>query len=195
MTKAEWISVIKNTLMKVDEQSRYREPLLERHIQSVYEQMFNELYISNKGEMDKYVRTYGEGAVGSGLVTGHKLTNTPISLPRVGGGVFKVFTSGSLSIDFMVTSYRGYWNYKNTKFDTADVVGRRMCYLSGDELWSDVNIGSDSLIVLIIPKFTTLSSEDEVLIPGGQEDHFIDRVIDTIQHLPPTDLINDNTIQ
>lgn len=195
MTKGEIIDTIKNTLAKIDEQGIYRRPLLERHIQSVYEQMLNELYVSNKRGMDKYVRTYAEGAIGSDMVFGHTLVNTPISLPRVGGGVFKVYTSGDLSLDFMITSYRGYFNYKDSNFDTADIVGRRMCYLSGDELWSDVNIASDSLIVHLIPKFTTLALTDEVLVAGGAEEMLIDRVIDTVRHMSPTDLISDNTIQ
>ena len=195
MTKAEIISLVKNTLMKVDEQGRYREPLLERHIGIVYEQMFNELYAKDRKNIQKYAVVSGEGAISAGLITGHTLLKQPISLPRKGGGLFRVYSSGASAIDFVVTDLMGYENMRMSRFDTVNLVGRRFCYLQGGKLWGNTNIGSDSLVTHVIPQFTEFASTDEVLIPGGASEMLVDRVIDTIRHMPPSDLINDNTIQ
>jgi len=195
MTKAEWISVIKNTLVKVDEQSRLREPLLERHIQSVYEQMYNESYNRDKRGMWKYVRRYQEIAPGDGIEltgTGHTPTYLPISLLRPSSGLFKVKSSND---EFILTDPIGVDNVIDSSFDTVGLMDRYVATMMGDKIYGNTTITTGQILTYwIIPKFTTLSSSDEVMIPDGMEDHFIDRVIDTIQHAPPTDLINDNTI-
>lgn len=193
MTKAEWIDVIKNTMAKVDEQGIYRRPLIERHIQSVYEQMYNELYRESPQKIERYTRKYSETITGETLTSGFALTYIPIDLPRVSGGLFEAYTA---TADFMLTSWKGYQHSVQSRFDTAGIKGRYLATVLGGELWSQYTpLNPDTLNYHIIPKFTTLSATSEVLIPGGNEDHFIDRIIDTIQHFRPTDLINDNTIQ
>ena len=207
MTKAEWISVIKHTMMKIDEQGIYREPLLERHIQSVYEQMFNEEYMRNPHNFDIYTKTYTESpGTGAALSNGYTMTNKPINLPRSAGGVFgvDVITSTSPSGDqFLPTTYQGYLDNRTAKFDTVGINGIYYFAVRGDVLYSTVSLaggvpGNETfadVTIRMIPKFTSMSSTEEVMIPGGAEDHFIDRVIDTIKHMTPVDLFNDNTVQ
>jgi len=190
MTKAEWISVIQNTLKQGDETGYVRGPLIERHIQSVYEQMYNELYRQDPHGIEKYLKNYSDTITGENLTGGFTLTNKAVSLPRISGGYFD-FSSNTSS--FVMTTWLGYQHSVQSNFDTVGMKGQYLATIIGDDFWSQYSPGTpDSLYYWMIPKFTTLSATDEVKIPGGMEDHFIDRVIDTIQHMPPVDLMNDN---
>jgi hypothetical protein len=194
MTKAEWISVIKNTMMKIDEQGIYREPLIERHIQAVYEQMYNELYNQDKTKMWHYVYGFTYLAPGDvDLTAGFTLPYAPVNLQRKGGGVFGVTSTGKT---YLITDKQGYDNAVNTTFDTAGFKGSYLAYVSRNKLYANTTLSAGNTLTYdMIPKFTSLSLTDEVMVPGGAEDHFIDRVIDTIQHFRPSDLFNDNTAQ
>ena len=198
MTKAEFISVIKNTLKKVDEQGTYREPLLERHISVVHEQMFNELFQKDRKGIQKYLKAYFDTVSGGDgvLTTGHTLANLPISLPRINGGLFKVWSTGVATNSFVLTTAQGLDNAIDDNFDTSGFKGSYFASLQGDVLYGNVTVANDDVIrYKIIPKFTTLGLTDQVSVAGGAEEMLIDRVVDTIQHMPPTDLINDNTVQ
>jgi hypothetical protein len=194
MTKAEWISTIKHTLMKIDETGIYREPLLEKHIQSVYEQMYNELYRRDKTAMSKHTTLVTElVATSVDLSSGRTLPKIPVSLPRRSGGVFE-FYIGTTS--FVLTSFEGYRAVTKTWFDTAGFKGHYVAALQHDKIYANTSTGDAALLTYrMIPKFTSLNSTDEVMIPEGHEEMFIDRIIDTVRHMQPTDLINDNAIQ
>jgi len=194
MTKAEWISVIKNTLRKIDEQGVFFEPFLERHIQSVYEQMYNELYKTEKKTFSKYTSIVTEDVLAdTSLADGRTIPTLPISLPRENGGVFDFYVGDDR---FILTSYEGFLNAKESRFDTAGMKGVYLASVINNKIYADYSTGgAATLSYRIIPKFTALASTAEVIIPMGMEDHFIDRVIMTVQQIPPTDLINDNTIQ
>lgn len=192
MTKAEWISVIKHTIKPLDESEQYRDPFLERHIQSVYEQMYNELYASSPRGIWKYVRDYTLTNAGDAidLAEGTTISNLPVDLPRHSGGLFR---ANSSLYNFFVTDYQGFLAAKHGWFDTSAMKGSYACAIRGDVLYANTFLESGGTVTYsIIPKFTSLGSSDEVMVPGGAEDHFIDRVIDTIQHVPPVDLLNDN---
>lgn len=196
MTKAEWISVIKNTLMKVDEQGRYRSPLLERHIQAVYEQMHNEEYLRDPRGAWKYVVRYEEEIPPSSAVltgNGFLLSKIPISLPRPSSGLFKLSYG---SVGFILTDPIGVDNVIDSSFDTAAATGVYFATVRSDRLYGNHTIPAASTLVYhMIPKFTTQADTEEVMLPTGMEEMFIDRIIDTVMHMPPTDLINDNTAQ
>jgi hypothetical protein len=374
MTKAEWISTIKHTLMKIDETGIYREPLLEKHIQSVYEQMYNEMYRRDKRGISKYTSVIEQAvADSSSIADGITLTTKPISLPRNNGGIFDVYIKESLFDDWYMPSLdetsalRGYFedwgitnfnkdsngenavsflwtsseassttaqaydiatgesaaslktgysdgspreygiipvrsftdadatysvgdtgpaggdiflksgtvayetmkyhlgivtpwsnvtnveigttgtavgtgaantsaiigqighisstakdaddfyvfygdsphqwvltDYQNYKyaltsaFNTVGMMGKLYASVLGGDIYADDSVTagvSYTLTIRMIPKFTSLSSTDEVIIPEGHEEMFIDRIIDTVKHMTPTDLINDNAIQ
>jgi hypothetical protein len=196
MTKAEWISVIKNTIKQGDETGLTRAPFIERHIQSVYEQMYNELYRQSPREIWNYVQDVSQSFVleSTDLSDGVTLTTIPINLPRNGGGLFRV-TSLTVPADtYVITNKQGYENLDDTLFDTAGLKGQYVGYLAGSKFYANNTITAPhTLIFSMIPKFTSLSTTDEVMIPGGMEDHFIDRVIMTIKQSPPViDQLNDN---
>lgn len=201
MTKAEIISLVKNTLMKVDEQGRYREPLLERHIGVVYEQMFNELYGRDRKSISKYTRIISDASSEAvNLANGRTLPSIPIVLPREAGGLFEFYTdAGFESFTFVLTSYEGYKYSVDSSFDTASFKGTYTAAILADKIYANKTVtpapaGEVTLYYRMIPKFSELSSTDEVILPGGASEMLVDRVIDTIQHMPPTDLINDNTV-
>jgi len=191
MTKAEWISVIQNTIKPGDEAEQYRAPFIERHLQSVYEQMYNELYRQDKQSIYQYlVKVTATDSIGADLSVGYTMPSVPISLPRVSGGVFEFSTTGRT---YVLTDRKGYNNVANTLFDTAGFKGQYVAYIDATKIYANnTNTAGNIMTWYMIPKLTSLTTSSEVKIPGGMEDHFIDRVIDTIQHMPPVDLMNDN---
>ena len=191
MQKAQIRSVVKNTLLKIDEQNRFRPAFLDQHINAVYEQMFSEMYSKDKRGIQKYVREFTDASTGDSLVTGYTIPNLPIVLPRKGGGLFK-FKSTSKA--YVVTDLQGLDAVNDSLFDTADIKGNYLVAMSGSTIYGNTTIANGETITYrIIPKFTTFGETDEVLIPYGGEEMFIDRIIETIRQIPPTDLINDNT--
>jgi hypothetical protein len=193
MQKNELRSLIKNTLLKIDEQSGFRPALLDQHINAVYEQMFSEMYRNDRREIQKYTRQYSDAnGSGTNLVTGYTPTQTAITLPRKGGGLFS-FTSAAKN--FIITDMQGLDAVNNSWFDTADSTDHYFVAVSGDVIYGNTTIAAaDAITYRLIPKFTAFSDINEVLIPYGNEEMLVDRVIDTIRHMPPSDLINDNTI-
>lgn len=183
--------------MKVDEHGRYRAPLLERHMQAVYEQMYNEEYLRNPRGMWKYVVRYTELTPTEITLSTdeHTLPKIPISLPRPSSGLFKLSFATS-SIKFTLTDVPGVDNVLDSSFDTAAATGVYFATVRGDKLYGNGTVpGAETLIYHMIPKLTTQADTEEVMLPTGMEEMFVDRVIDTIIHMPPTDLINDNTAQ
>lgn len=205
MTKAEIVSLVKNTLKKVDETSSLREPFLIRHIGIVYEQMFNELYRQDRQGISKYTTLVEEVlSTSDDLTEGRAIPTIPITLPRESGGVFEFYLrKGSAApvvytkVTFVLTSFEGYRYASDSSFDTADMKGNRIAAIQGGTLYGNASVGADpggtaSLWYRMIPKFSELASTDEVMLPGGNSEMFVDRVLDTIIHVAPTDLINDN---
>jgi len=81
----------------------------------------------------------------------------------------------------------------DSTYDTIGVQGRYLVTFSGGKIFIPFSLGNDSVIAYsIIPKFSTLSATDEVILPIGAEEVMADRVLDTMRLIPPVDLINDN---
>ena len=195
MTKNEWVSYIKNHLLKIDETNKYHSVLIEKTIDTVYGQMFSEEYVKNKRGAWKYVKDYSETMTASTVFsTGHTLTNQPITLPRINGGLFKfTYTTGGAAVECELTGREMYDAINDSTYDTADAPGKMFVALSGADVFINVTLVKDDTITYsIIPKFSTLSDTDEVVVPFGAEEVLGDRVLDTMRMIPPVDLMNDN---
>ena len=91
MTKNEWISYIQNHLRKIDETNKYHDTVVEKTIDTVYSQLFSEAYARDKKGAWKYVRDYTETlSTTVDFTSGYSLSNTPVMLPRLNGGLFNV---------------------------------------------------------------------------------------------------------
>ena len=207
MTKTELISLVKSMLdvdrsPNVYKRPLYRSAVIERFIGASYEQMYNELYNQNKGNVWEYVKTYSTLLEGYTPIEGIALTPKPIILSRPGSGLFKVGVGATASIDdaieVVLTDYQGWRNDVDTAFDTIGIITSYLgAYFDGKVYWKDdTTVAPGSyLITQMIPQFASMGSDDEVLIPMGATDHLIDRVIMTVKQSPSISFINPNTVQ
>jgi len=197
MTKANWKSYIKNHLAKIDKTNRYHAIVIEKTIDTVYSQMFSEMYAKDKRGMYKYLRTYKEiilGGQAAGLAIA--LSNAPVVLPRINGGVFDVYykvgDAGS-SIPCELTGKDMYDRSVASTYDTLDVQGRYLASYAAGSLYVNKALSTtDAVYYTILPKFSTLSDTNEVLLPMGADEILADRVLDTMRLIPPVDLLNNN---
>jgi len=164
--------------------------------------VFNELYIQAPQGFSHYTQIVSEtNDTGSSidLSGGRLLPSTPISLPRDGSGVFEMYTDdtgGATSEKYVISSYEGYKNVTDSSFDTVGLKGYRVAAILNNKVYANGSIvNGQKVYYRMVPKFTSLSLNDEVIIPRGSEEMIIDRVIDTIQHMTPVDMLNDNTVQ
>jgi hypothetical protein len=195
MTKAEWKSYIYNHLQKIDETSRYHPVVIEKTIDTVYGQMFTEEYARNRRGVYKYTRTYTDTLSSTyDPMDPVPITKKPITLDRVNGGVFDVALEvSSVAVKAELTGLDLLKRDNEDRYDTMGVPSRRLVAYAGDSLYVNVALASnDDVTYTIIPKFSSLSDTDEVLLPIGAEEVLADRVLDTMRLVPPVDLMNDN---
>ena len=185
MTKSEFVSLVRSRLETDRSPNVYKRPvvrkaLLERYIQAVYEQFYNEMYKSNPGDIWKYVIDIEEVITGdTDLSTGHTMPTIPVMLPRSNAGLLAF--QGNTGSSYTVTDYKRLQSAVDAKYDTAYINGQYFVSVRGDKLYGNDTIDDGTTIIYsMIPKFTSFSDDDEVFIPGGMEDHFIDMVLDTI---------------
>jgi len=205
MTKKEWISYIKNHLKRVDETNKYHPVVIEKTIDTIHSQMFSELYARSPKGMYKYLKDYTEYITEAtvGINTAIPVTNEPILLPRVNGGMFDVqfSKSGLMEAYYCVLTPRNLFKRTigdidgptGTRYDTLGIQGYYMVTYYNGSLYLPVGLTlNDGITYSILPKFSTLSDSDEVLLPVGAEEVMADRVLDTMRLIPPADLMNDN---
>jgi hypothetical protein len=156
--------------------------------------MYNELYDQGQQDIWQYVQRVTETTSGEYTPTsGFTMPSQPITLPRPSGGVFGFSIGGA---DTILTDYQGYKNSVDARFDTAAFKGSYVAAVLDNKMYCSqptvIPVGA-SLVYDMIPKFTSAALTDEIFIPGGEADHFLDRVIMTIrQAQPEIDMLNDN---
>ena len=194
MTKKEWVSYIRNHLRRVDETSNYHKVVVEKTIDTIHSQMFSQEYMRNKSGMWKYLKEYSITASSSPSNTAIPIPQIPIALPRVNGGVFRVdLTVGSSDFLCELTPMDMFRRFIDATYDTLGIQGKYHVAYHDNNLYFPIGISSQNTVTYtILPKFSTLSDSDEVLLPVGAEEVMADRVLDTMRLIPPTDLLNNN---
>lgn len=184
MTKSEIVSLVRSRLEtdrspNVYRRRVYRGALLEAYIQSVYEQMYNELYLQDKKKVARQASVVTETVSGDDdLSDGRDLVKKPVSLKRNSIGIFRAEVNGS---ELLLTSYDTYKNHVDDEYDTSGFMGKHIGAISGNKLYANTTATDGSSIIYhMIPKFSELESTDEVAVPSGLEDHFIDRIMSTL---------------
>ena len=197
MTKKEWVSYIRNHLRKVDETNKYHPVVVEKTIDTVHSQMFSEMYAKSKRGLYQYLKEYSEtlsGTVAAGVSI--SVTNTPIQLPRINGGVFDVYykvgDAGS-KVPCELTGKDMFDRATDGIYDTLGVQGKHLASYFDDGLYINVALATtDAVYYKILPRFSTMSDTDAVKIPVGAEEILADRILDTMRMIPPVDLMADN---
>ena len=137
------------------------------------------------GVSGDYVVLSNDGA--SGITINYNYSGFSVS-----GEVIFIYNSGA-AYKCELTGRDMYNRSVDSTYNTIGVVGRYLTSISGNKVFFNLTIDDNSIIYYsIVPKFSTLSATDEVILPLGAEEVMADRVLDTMRLIPPVDLINDN---
>ena len=207
MRRDEIRSLIRNVLPKVDKTNQYHDEFLNRVIEKVVSQMYEDIWRMNPLNLQRYTKGFGYTspiAVNTEQGTNISYANLPESIVPFqdkSSGVRRVSTIAQGGFTFFPMDFRemdliangGNFNTVNRKVGYA-VNQSRIEFFGMTNAIKQVGIRMD----LIIP-FSKYDESDEVKIPEIADvrtgETFIDRVLKILQVIRPTDLLDNNASQ
>lgn len=204
MIKSEIRSVVLNRLGRFDKVSRYHPRVLDAEIESVLNQMYNEVFRMNPLYLQRFTKGYGYSvplAVSTEASTGIYYTTLPeniVCFPDRSSGVRRVAPATQIGLGFYPMDQREWdislsgtlGSYVKDKIGYIVTPTRVEYYgITGVIITSGVRMD------LIIP-FSEYADTDVVLYPEHTlEDGsgFIDRVVARLADKPEVDLLDDNS--
>lgn len=203
MIKTEIRSLIFNILPRIDKTNKYHNAVIDRAIERVLVEMYQELFAVNPLALLRYTKGYGYATpltVSLEASTGIYYTTLPasiVSFPDYASGVRRVSAPISGGLTFIPIDSRQFDLLKGGVLPTSST--SRIGYSVGHtrvEYWNITGtILTSGVKMDIIQPFTAYADTDTVLIPetqGGAEKTFIDRVLAILGIIQPRDLKDDN---
>lgn len=192
MTKDQFVELIRRNLQGSDAPAAIRGKYSEREIQLYSEMAYNDM-ISMLGEdanktkdyslMDSFGKAY-KRIIKYDSERDEKYLDIEVQIVplRDNAGVRLVSPYKDQSASF---DYRD--NTSKSVFDTllVNVVDSTPTfYVESQRIYLDDNVNKDltTIMIKVIPLFSALKSEDEVLVPGGENGQVFQRVIELIQN-------------
>lgn len=197
MNKKQFISYIKNLLLKIDETNKYHDNVVAMAIDTAMEQVFHDMFLEDPKHLDAYIKKYANLTTTEETDESSRYLNfsdaaQPINLPRKSKGVTKILSQDTATLKFAPISW-------------AEVAqkGDDIAYVT-DYIWFIVEptrlvfpsiastYDSDNFTLYMIPRFYDLVSTDEFNMPYGQDQQVIEYVINALRLIQPRDLVTDN---
>jgi hypothetical protein len=192
MTRDQFVELIRRNLQGSDAPAAIRGKYSEREIQLYSEMAYNDM-ISMLGEdanktkdyslMDSFGKAY-KRTIKYDSEREEKYLDIEVQIVplRDNAGVRLVSPYKDQSASF---DYRD--NTSKSVFDTllVNVVDNTPTYyVESQRIYLDDNVNKDltTIMIKVIPLFSALKSEDEVLVPGGENGQVFQRVIELIQN-------------
>lgn len=192
MTKDQFVELIRRNLQGSDAPAAIRGKYSEREIQLYSEMAYNDM-ISMLGEdanktkdyslMDSFGKAY-KRIIKYDSERDEKYLDIEVQIVplRDNAGVRLVSPYKDQSASF---DYRD--NTSKSVFDTllVNVVDNTPTYyVESQRIYFDDNIDKDltTIMIKVVPLFSALKNEDEVLVPGGENGQVFQRVIELIQN-------------
>lgn len=211
MTKAEYISYIKNLLPKVDQTNKYHDNVIAMAISTAHEQLFNELYRRGEKNLDQYAIKYvmasrpASGSPQESNWTYYEFDEAshfdgihPVNIDSLSRGVRRIISQQSPSLKFRPVTHQGYEQMDSDELDyLVDVVwyyvdAERIMFKNGTLFTST---STTNLVVYMIPRFYDIASTETFNIPRGHGHRLMKYTLEALGVIPPKDLIADNSDQ
>jgi len=201
LTKAEYISYIKNLLPKVDQTNKYHDNVVAMAITTAQEQLFNELFRKGElGDMTHYNHRY-TGTKEAATETGWQKIDfstmgaSPISLERKNGGITRIVNTGAVSYSCKPITHQ---EYSQMDADTLAYYNDVIWYIVEPDR---ILLYDDGLLlqfvstfnVYMIPKFYDLTSTQMFNFPRGFGHRMTQYALEALGVVPPKDLVTDNS--
>lgn len=200
MIKKELISLVKNLLPKEDKTNKYHTEVIATAMGIVYANMLNDVFNQDPKELDNFVKVYTGQAVlvdANTLVAYSTLPVAYIPFRDKASGVRKIYaySDGSMKRFYPMDSRESDLALSGSYFHS---VGTRYGYVvkaSRVEYFNMVEDGSarfTPVIMEVVPQFTALADDDNVIIPQGRENALLAGTLEIMGVVPPVDLKDDN---
>lgn len=208
MTKAELRSLVKNYLRKIDNTNKYHNNVIDHSIEHAINQVYNDLFKNNPGDLDDYTKAYGATgaviAVAQDANTGVYYSTIPAAYIPLrdkasgirhirGGGLAStlVFYPGSRKDMDLLTSTDTYDTLISNQDYIMYIVKRVTVEYKGSATTCSILQDQGVMMDILVP-FTAFDDTDTVILPFGQDMKVQELAMVFLQQIQEPDLKDDN---
>jgi len=195
MTKAEYRSLIKNLLAKIDKENKYHEMVIDHAVDHALAQIYWEVWKQNPPELDNYTKEYG---VSTAITVTQNATTTIyestipevyIPMPDKASGIRHIFTLEQGGIVFVPMSQTEIDYVPNTLVgELTDRIGYAVKN-EKVEYWNmNAVVAAAGVRMEILIPFTAYEDDDVVKLPFGINEEILQLVLVYLKDLPEVDL-------
>jgi hypothetical protein len=210
MLKAELRSLIYNVLPKYSEGSEYHKEVIDRAIEKVLNQLYNEAYLKNPLSLQRYTKRFGgvtaipvalDAIAGIyyslyPVSTKHPSRIVPVSIPDKSSGVRRISTLAQGEITFYPIDQREMDLIPSCAFNgTVSKIGYAVTQDRVEYLNMTVAIATAGVRMDVLVNFSDYDETDQILIPDVpslENENFTDMVLKILGLIQPQDTVNDN---
>lgn len=200
MTKKSLIELLQKRLGPVDGK-HYQ--VVEGYATLAWQQILYDTFRKDINGLDFYAKEFnGATRVACTLDTNRNryystLPCPIVQLPDKSAGVRTISTAEGDSLEFCPITERV---SKLKSYQTSNLLDGMVYFqVRYDQVWYDENmpalIADYGVRMVLVPTFDYYSESEEIPIPSGQSQVFVEMVVKFAQGTPPEDMLNDNTEQ
>jgi len=200
MNKKKIIELLQERLGEID--GKYYQ-VVEGYATQAWQQLLHDVYRKDVNGLDFYAKEFS--GVSKITVVKDEYRNLYYSafpcpivqFPDKSAGIIDISTEQATALEFCPCTYRDFM-LKNTQ--TSDTLDTDIIYFVPryDKVWYDRTmtdlIAGYGVRMLLVPSFDYYSETEELPIPGGQAQMFVNMVLEFARGKPPEILLNTNKI-
>lgn len=198
MTVKEYVDTIKNTLDREDSTSQFHPNLIRLHCDFTWNQILHDAFRKDLSYLDFYAKEYNSITPTLNSTTNRYEALFPapiVQLPNRSEGVRNLSTNQGTGLEFVPISEQE-WRYTDgMEVDTVETTTKTYFVRTDRAIFANNFVAADAAagvsMRLVIP-FSEFDDDDELPVPSGQGENFINMVLARLRSIPPVDLSNKN---
>lgn len=189
MRKDELISLVKNTVRRIDKTNSLHERVIEMALGRSLNTVIYDVFRNDMSNMDLYTKTYENVAVSASI---SELPVSIVQLPRVGDGVMAIRATGEDGMYFYPMTIQQSMNHSflestNYTSDVGFVVRNSQVQYYG--ISDDVT----AVDMDLVRPFEEYDMDEDYYVPAGQDETVLRRTLEILGVIQPVNLINNNS--
>jgi hypothetical protein len=188
MTKEELISLVQNTVRRVDKTNAVHERVVEMALGRAINTMMYEVFRNDMSNIDLYTRTYENVSITDDVAT---LPAQIVQLPKVGDGVIAVRATGESVMGFYPMTIQ---QAQNSSFMETSSYMSDVGYVVKNTTVEFVNLPDtiEAVDMDLVRPFEAYAMDEEFYVPAGQDENILRRTLEIMGIVTPVNLLNNN---